>query len=157
MSTINTQKPEQVLDAIGAVLDNMGLSYGKEDDMIMLEVVGKDIPMEFRFSVNPKKETIVVYSRLPIDVVEEKSEPIVYAICATNYKILNGCFEYDEERGSIFFRMTESYRNSEISEEMIRYLIRCSLNTVDDYNDKLLLISRGLMMLEEYEKEINFK
>lgn len=157
MSTINTQKPEQVLDAIGAVLDNMGLSYGKEDDMIMLEVVGKDIPMEFRFAVNAKKETIVVYSRLPIDVVEEKSEPIVYAICATNYKILNGCFEYDEERASIFFRMTESYRNSEISEEMIRYLIRCSLNTVDDYNDKLLLISRGLMTLEEYEKEINFK
>ena len=159
MGNIQTKNPEEVLKAIGETLGALGYTYDfdEENQVFSLSVVGKDIPMRLRIGVSEKQETIIIYSTLPIEVSKSQNETVSMAVAAINYKLINGCFEYDEEDCAIYFRMTESYRDSEISAEMIKYLIRCSLLTVDDYNDKLLLLCRGLLTLEEYEKEINFQ
>lgn len=159
MGNIQTKNPEEVLKAIGETLGALGYTYDfdEENQVFSLSVVGKDIPMRLRIGVSEKQQTIIIYSTLPIEVSKSRNEIVSMAVAAINYKLINGCFEYDEEDCAIYFRMTESYRDSEISAEMIKYLIRCSLLTVDDYNDKLLLLCRGLLTLEEYEKEINFQ
>lgn len=159
MGNIQTKNPEAVLKAIGETLGALGYTYDfdEENQVFSLSVVGKDIPMRLRIGVSEKQQTIIIYSTLPIEVSKSRNEIVSMAVAAINYKLINGCFEYDEEDCAIYFRMTESYRDSEISAEMIKYLIRCSLLTVDDYNDKLLLLCRGLLTLEEYEKEINFQ
>ena len=159
MGNIQTKNPEDVLKAIGETLGALGYTYdfNEENQVFSLSVVGKDIPMRLRIGVSEKQQTIIIYSTLPIEVSKSRNEIVSMAVAAINYKLINGCFEYDEEDCAIYFRMTESYRDSEISAEMIKYLIRCSLLTVDDYNDKLLLLCRGLLTLEEYEKEINFQ
>ena len=50
----------------------------------------------------------------------------------------------------MFFRMTTSFIDSEIGHELFLYLVGCSLGTIDEYNDKFLMISKGLLKIENF-------
>ena len=57
------------------------------------------------------------------------------------------------EKGRLTFRMVQSYRDSLIDMEVFKYMIYVSLNTIDEYSEKLYLLSRGKITLDELEDD----
>ncbi|MBQ7364695.1 MAG: YbjN domain-containing protein [Clostridia bacterium] len=138
-------------------IKDMGWSYEELANMqIRFAAQGNDIPMSFRMTVNEGKQTIVLYSLLPLNFDEDKRLLGALASCSANYRLADGSFDYDITDGAIFFRMTANYRDSEITNALMAYMIECSCRTVDRYNDKFLMLSRGIMTLDEFNKEIGF-
>ena len=74
------------------------------------------------------------------------------AVCVANYGLINGSFDYDLSDGEIRFRLVSSYRESILSEALFNYMIVVSAGTVDDYNDKFLMVSNGMMSAEDFIK-----
>ena len=54
----------------------------------------------------------------------------------------------------IVFRMTSSFAGSLVSPRMLEYMIECAVYTVDEYNDKLLLIDSGEIDATEFIRQI---
>jgi hypothetical protein len=52
--------------------------------------------------------------------------------------------------GSIVFRLTSSYLNSEISEDLLEYVLMVSAATVDEYNDKFLMLAKGMINIQKF-------
>jgi hypothetical protein len=46
--------------------------------------------------------------------------------------------------------MTNSFLDAELGFETIRYLIFCACATIDKYNDKFLMIAKGMLSLEQF-------
>ena len=72
------------------------------------------------------------------------------ATCAASYGLADGSFDYDLSDGQITFRMTASFRESEIGEELLQYMVSCACVTVDEYNDKFLAIDKGLISIDDF-------
>ena len=62
-------------------------------------------------------------------------------------------FDLGIEKGRLTFRMVQSYRDSLIDMEVFKYMIYVSLNTIDEYSEKLYLLSRGKITLDELEDD----
>lgn len=152
MEELNMAKAQEVFDLLCRTLDNRGLRYDKiEEDLMIKSVVnGEDIPIHFYMRVNPRNELVSFISWLPFKVQEDKRLDMALAICATNYGFADGCFDYNIEDGTIIFRLTSSYKDSMLSEALIDYMFMLSALTVDSYNDKYLMISKGLMTVQQF-------
>ena len=72
------------------------------------------------------------------------------AVSIANYGLVDGSFDYNIVSGKIYFRMTNSFIDSTVSKDLIMYLILCSCKTIDDYNDKFLMLSNGTISLEKF-------
>ena len=51
------------------------------------------------------------------------------------------------------FRMVQCYRDSLIDMEVLKYMVFVSLNTIDEYSEKLFLLSRRHITLDELEDD----
>ena len=51
--------------------------------------------------------------------------------------------------------MTSSFKDSMLSKEVFEYMVYVSCNTIDDYNEKLFLLSENQLTLEEFLKLFN--
>ncbi len=138
-----------------AALDKRGWHYQKHDDTLVVtfEVSGEDIPMDFVLAVDADRQLLRVFSKLPFTVPEDKRMELAIATCAATYGLVDGSFDYDIAKGTIVFRMTASFRESRIGDGLFQYLISCSCYTVDDYNDKFLALSKGLIDVDEFLKK----
>ena len=96
----------------------------------------------------------MLYSRLPMTVPEDKRIDAALGITAINMYTVDGCFEFKQQTGEIFYRMTELYHGIKMTEQMLEYMLFVSCKTVDDYNDKLLMLIKGIMSIEEFIKEV---
>ena len=63
--------------------------------------------------------------------------------------MVDGSFDYDFITGSIIFRLTSSYRESLIGKELLAYMLMCACYTIDEYNDKFLMVAKNEMTIEE--------
>ena len=64
--------------------------------------------------------------------------------------MINGSFDYDLNDGEIRFRLVTSFRESTLSEELFMYMVLVTAKTVDDYNDKFLMVSKGMMSIQQF-------
>ena len=51
--------------------------------------------------------------------------------------------------------MTNSFYDTTIGDEVVVYIILSALHTIDKYNDKLLLLSKGMISLEKFIEQEN--
>ena len=133
-------------------LDHRNWNYTKhEDDLVVtFAVSGEDIPMEFVLIVDAERQLLRVLSKLPFVVPEDKRMDLALATCYATNRFVDGSFDYDITTGTIFFRMTASFRESRIGEGLFAYLIDCSCYTIDKYNDKFLAISKGVLSIDDF-------
>lgn len=153
MSEVNKgERAKEVYEALCASIENRGWHYSKEEALLLVHfgVSGEDIPMQFIIVVDENRQLVRLMSRLPFNMEEDKRIEGAIATCAATNKLANGCFDYDIQKGSITFRMTASYRESDISDGLFRYMINCSAQTVDEYNDKFFAISKGLLSISDF-------
>ena len=77
------------------------------------------------------------------------------AVSAINNVLVNGCFDYIIADGHMFFRMTNSFIESQLGADLFKYLLYCSCQTIDEYNDKLLMVAKGMISIEQFLKSLN--
>ena len=151
MADVNMEKAKQVYEAIIAMLDKRNWSYDRHDEDLVISsgVKGDDLPINFILAVNAKNQVVSFLSRLPFTMSEEKMVDGAIACCIANNRLVDGSFDYDVTNGNITFRLTTCYRDSDISESVFEYMIMVASMTVDNYNDKFLMISKGMMSVDQ--------
>lgn len=117
---------------------------------IVSSCTGDDIDMNFIIEVDADREVITFLSSMPFKAPEEKRVDVAIAVCVANYGMVNGSFDFDINDGEIRFRLTTSYCGCEIGEPFFMDMMSTALNTVDRYNDRFLMLAKGLMTLEQF-------
>ena len=145
---------KEVYDTLCNTLDGMKLRYGKDEDklIIHLGMNGDDIPMDFIIHCDADRQLIRLMSFLPFKISEEKRIDGAIATSYANFLMADGSFDYNLGDGSILFRMTSSFRESLVGEDLFMYMIHIACVTVDEYNDQFLMISKGNLTIADFIK-----
>lgn len=143
---------KKVYDALCGSLDKKNFHYIKhdEDTAIIYNIQGDDIPMEFVIQIDAERSLIRLLSRIPATFPEERRMDGAIAASQINFRLNTGGFDYDYKTGKVAFRLVSSYLDSTISTELFEFMIAVSSYTVDEYNDKFLMLSKGLISLTEF-------
>ena len=154
---INMQKAQEVFGTLVQMLDNHNWKYEKHEDKLLIKsgVKGDDLPVEFIVVVKPRNEVVQFISSLPFNIPEDKRVDAALAVCVANYGIVDGSFDYDLSDGEIRFRLTSSYRESTLSEDLFEYMIMVAASTVDQYNDKFFMLAKGMLTVQQFIEQDN--
>ena len=154
---LNMQKATQVYDTAIRTFNNLNWNYEehKEELVIQSGVKGEDLPIEFLLVVKPQQEVVQFLSRLPFNMPEDKRVDGAIAVCVANHGMIDGCFDYDLSDGEIVFKLTSSYRESTLGEELFQYMIMCSAAMVDRYNDQFFMLAKGMLTIQQFIEQEN--
>lgn len=143
---------KQIYQTLCNALDGRGWHYDTDAEKLLvgINVTGDDLPMRVVMCVDAERQLIQAFSRLPFNMSEDKRMEGAVAVCAATFGMVDGSFDYDLTNGSITFRMTASYMNSKIGEGLFLYLIDCTCAMVDEYNDKFMLLNKGLITITDF-------
>lgn len=148
----NNAFAKTVFTTLCDVMERRGWKYEKDEKDLTVHFIvsGDDIPMQFILVIDAERQLIRLMSPLPFKMSEDKRIDGAIATCAASFGLADGSFDYDLTEGRIIFRMTASFRESLIGEELFHYMIECSCVTVDEYNDKFLAIDKGLLSVSDF-------
>lgn len=146
---------QEAFDTLCNSIDDMEWHYKKDEEKmtVFLEVNGDDIPMEFIIQCDAERQLIRILSFLPFKFSENKRVEGAIVTSYVNYLLADGSFDYNVADGTIVFRMTSSFRESLVGDELFKYMIHVACITVDKYNDKFLMISKGMLSFDDFIKE----
>ncbi len=141
MTTQSLQSFETLCD----MLERNDIDYSRNDDRITVHctIPGRDISVPLALAVNPYKMLVTLYALVPIHIESDKAADIGIAVCLANNALTDGCFVYDIKDGSLYFKMTASCRDGEISEESFEYMLAETMDTIDEYYPKLNNIAKS--------------
>ena len=147
-----TPKGEAVYASFKRHFDDQGFRYTahEDDHVIQATFGGDDLPMPMIIRVDDEREVITLMTNIPINMPEEKRIDAAVAITIINYQLLNGSFQMDMRDGKIIFSVAQSFCDCEVSDNLIRYLMSISIKSTDEYNDKLFMLGKGLMTLDQF-------
>lgn len=151
------KKAREVFEYLCNMCDKMNLNYDKNEDQLAIEFScsGNDLPISFLVYVEHERQYIGLLSRLPFSTPEDKVVEIALAVTAINYTMPDGHFDFDIDEGNITFKMTSSYRESLLSEEVFKYMMGWALHIVEEYNDKLFMLGKGAIDIKDFLQEIS--
>lgn len=157
MDNNSLEKAKVTYATICKMFDNMDFEYTKIEDRLMIQTgfQGEDLPMRFYVRVNPEKELVSFISNMPFRVDESKRFDMALAVCSANYSLADGSFDYDLSDGSIIFRLTSSYKDTVLSEKLFEYMLICSVATIERYNDKFFMITKGALDIQKFIADEN--
>ena len=150
--TLDLQKAKSVYYSLIDMLDTRNWKYERHDDDLVIRsgIKGEDLPIEFIVYVKPKNQVVQFISSLPFNIPEDKRVEAAIAVCVANYGLVDGSFDYDVNDGEIRYRLTSSYRDSYLGADLFEYMIMCAASTVDDYNDRFFMLSKGMISIEDF-------
>lgn len=146
------KQAQSVYETICKTLDNRQWKYQRHDEDLVIScgARGEDLPMDILLIVNPKAQVVSLISPMPFKISEDKRVDGALAVCVANHGLINGSFDYNLGDGQIRFRLVSSYRESILSEELFNYMIMVSAGTIDQYNDRFLMIAKGAMTIQQF-------
>ena len=141
-------------DMLCSTLDAHEFSYEKDEEklIVQLTVHGDDIPMDMLIFINPERELITLYSRLPFTVAPERVMDMALATSLINDHLPNGSFDFSDVSCKVVFRLCLPYMDSLLGKGAFEYLLFFAANLVDAYNDKLLMIAKGMMDYDRFKE-----
>jgi len=146
------KEAKKVFDTLVRMLDERDWKYEKHEDELLIRsgIKGEDLPIEFLMVIKPKNQLVQFLSKLPFSFPDDKRVDGAIAICAANYGLIDGSFDYDITDGEIIFRLNSSYRESVLGPDLFEYMIMVSASTVDNYNDKFFMLSKGMITIQQF-------
>ncbi|MCR4645542.1 MAG: YbjN domain-containing protein [Oscillospiraceae bacterium] len=143
---------KNVYDTICRMFDSLEYHYDchEEELAVHCTVQGDDLPMDIVLIVHAERELVTLLSPMPFPVPEERRMDMALAVNIANYGMVDGSFDFDLSSGEIRFRMTTSYIESILSEPLFQYMLACAAQTVDEYNDRFFMITKGMLSLEQF-------
>lgn len=145
-------RAQKVYETLCATLDKQEWHYQKNDERLSIEcgAQGEDLPMEITIKVDSERQLIMLLSHLPFVISEDKRLDVAIATSVVNNKLVDGSFDYNVADGHMFFRMTSSFIESDVGNELFVYMLMVSCHTIDEYNDKFLMLGKGMMSIENF-------
>lgn len=145
-------KAMRVFATIVASMDEQNLKYKRDDENLRVDLTftTDDLDVALRFFVDENRQLVRLLSFLPGHFPEDKRVEGAVATCIANHGMVDGSFDYDFSDGEIVFKLVNSYRDSEISTEVVAYMLRVALGMVDQYNDRFYDLARGKMTIKEF-------
>ncbi len=154
MTDEKLQHAKEVFKTLCATLDSHDWHYEKDEEKLVIQcgAQGEDLPMKLTINVDVKRQLIILLSFLPFEIPEDKRLDVAIATSIVNNRLVDGSFDYNVTNGHMYFRMTSSFIESEIGNEMFTYMLMCSCRTIDDYNDKFFMLGKGMITVESFIK-----
>jgi hypothetical protein len=151
------EQAKKVFGTLVNMLDTRDWKYEKHEDDLLIKsgIKGDDLPIEFIVVVKPKNQVVQFLSVLPFNMPEDKRVDGAIAACIANYGLVDGSFDYDIRDGRFVYRLTSSYRESVLGEDLFEYMIMCAASTVDMYNDKFFMLAKGMMTMQQFIEQEN--
>lgn len=106
--------------------------------------------MDILFDVRDERRIVILISIMPFKIPEDKKIEVMLAITYVNNRLIDGSFDFDIESGIIVFRLTASFIESILGKELFEYMLMVSASTIDNYNDKFMMISKGIMSFKQF-------
>ena len=149
---VNMELAKRPFDTLVNMFETRNLKYDKNEEELIVRsgIKGDDLPIDFIVVVKPKNEVVQFLSKLPFNMPEDKIIDGAIAASAANYGLVDGSFDYNVMDGSIIFRLTSSYRDSILSEDLFEYMIMVSAATIDEYNDKFFMLAKGMIDIQKF-------
>lgn len=143
---------KQILDLIRQMMDDHKWHYDLEEDKLAVITTfgGEDLPMKFSFIVAAGLKVVVLTSWMPFSFKPEKTTDIALACNKINSSIAFGRFSADLSDNTIEFRLSTNYNNSMLSKDVFDFMLAYGNKMVDDYNDKFMALSNGLIDLDRF-------
>lgn len=148
----NLEQAKAVFAALCHALDRHEWRYKKDEGKLSIKcgAQGDDLPMDITVEVDADRMLVMLISHMPFVIQEDKRIEAAVAVSAVNNALADGCFDYDVTSGDIFFRMTNSFIDSLLGEDVFSYMLFCSCKTIDEFNDKFLMLGKGLLSVEQF-------
>lgn len=149
----DTQKATAVITAITDYMDETKLKYDAdhEKNTVFITVTGDDFPVTLMFSVNAENNRVETYSRLPFEIKKEKAVDVAMAIAAINARIAYGKFCLYFDKGVCSYENNEYLTGVEgFSSEYGKVLVATAYSIIEEYNDKLFAVNKGLMSVKDF-------
>lgn len=152
---VNLKKAQSVYKSLCDMLDEKKVRYEKhpEDLVVTFTMTGEDIPMNFILNIDAKRDLVRLISPIPVKFEGDKRVIGAIATCQATYCLADGSFDYDCKSGNVLFRMTSSYKDSLISKDVLEYMVAVAGMTVDEFNDKFLMLAKGVLSIEDFLKQ----
>ena len=138
------------------MLDSRKWHYEKNEEKLAIDVTvtGDDLPMRLIIRIDPERQLASLLSSMPFEVPEAMRKNMAVAVSCANHGIVDGGFDYDVDDGHLVFRLTASFKESLISNEVFDYMVNASCSMIDEYNDKFFMVVMQKMSFDEIVKFI---
>ena len=152
MADEKLERAQKVYETLCSTLDSHDWHYKKDEEALSIDcgAQGDDLPMEITIKVDAERQLLLLLSHLPFVISEDKRLEVAIAVSVVNDRLVDGSFDYCIADGHMFFRMTSSFIESEIGNELFMYMLLVSCHTIDEYNDKFLMLGKGMMSVEDF-------
>ncbi|MBE6960789.1 MAG: hypothetical protein E7448_08755 [Ruminococcaceae bacterium] len=153
----NPEQAQAVFGQICQTLDAHDWKYQKNEEKLMISCSarGDDLPMELNIRVDAQRSVVVLFSHMPFAIQEDKRLDVAVAITVINNALADGCFDYNIADGNLYFRMSNSFEDSTLSQAVFAYMLFASCQIIDEYNDKFLMLAKGLISVQDVLAALN--
>lgn len=143
---------KKVYRALLRAVEMNGWTCDKDDEntSVTIAVQGTDLPITFSVFVDGEKQLVKLLSRIPIEFGKDKITDGAVAVCNINYALTDGRFDLDATDGLVYYRMTATFFESDLSQVALLYMINYATWAIDTFNGKLLAISAGNLSVEDF-------
>jgi hypothetical protein len=142
---------------IKGYLDEKGYKYDADEEQgkIYFKMSNDDgLSTNHVFRVSKEYDSVSFLSFLPFKISEESRVNLAIATTMVNYRFANGCFDMDINTGNLVFRVVQSTRNQTINQEIVKYMMGISFNSVSEYSDMFFGLSKGFITLDSFVEKM---
>ena len=154
----NIEHARKQFNTLIDMMNSNELKFTKHEDNLSISsgFNTEDFPVEYFIKIDVEREIAVFMSKLPFTMPEEKRVDGAIAVGVANNGIVNGSFDYNIASGEIYFKMAAPFCGGvDLSQDVFAYLTFVGTSTIDAYNDKLFMISKGMMTVSDLMKQEN--
>jgi hypothetical protein len=151
MEDKSVKQAEKLYETLVGFFEKNGYRHDDDPENFSLKCGFKtnDLPADLKIQLYPEIGIIHILSMLPFKLSKDKIEEGCKAACAVNNVLYDGNFIVGIESGAILFKLSSFYYGSIIGEDLIEKLITVSLGMIDRYNDKFLMLEKGVIDASE--------
>lgn len=149
---IKNETTKAVYETLQKVFAELDIMCTKNEEHLAITCLaqGDDLPIPLTVLLRDDSETMLMVSRMPFDVPQEKRIDAAVAVCVANQGMANGSFDLDISDGGIQFRVATAYKGGTVSPELIKGLLSYMIGMSDMYNDRFFMLAQGSMTLDKF-------
>ena len=152
MGTDMMKRAKEVYQLLKATLDKGEWEYvAKDEDLVIVSgCTGDDFPIKFIFRVDPQRECLTFHTSDFATFTDENFIDGALATCVANHGLVFGHFDYDVSDNTVCYTMSNSILGTEFNEIFFIDMLNTAVNTVDRYNDRFIMLSKGLIDIHKF-------
>lgn len=146
------QHATEMYEKAKEMLTEKGVKFQSNDEKMMINFImsGDDIPLDIYVISDAGGQKLRTLSKMPLKVEPEKMVEMATAVCIANNGLYMGNFDYVLTDGVIFFAIQQGFLETDLSKELIDLMVAATIDAVDKYNDRFLMLNKGVLTLEKF-------